>query len=125
MLGDQGSPEESFIGWVGCKVKGVQGYLAHKKHPPPWDPTGGIFLMSQVPLYLEVFELLVGVLVVLSGPSDPLLLFLSRPEPGFRGLGVVQRVEYNSGVEGYSGGGSVRGLWVVQRGYQATMVYRA
>ena len=29
-----------------------------------------------------MFELLVGVLVVLSGPSDPLLLLLARPESG-------------------------------------------
>jgi hypothetical protein len=40
-----------------------QGNLAHKKHPPPWDhqkspgmgllydPTGGVFLVSEVPLY--------------------------------------------------------------------------
>ena len=42
--------------------KTVQGYLAHKKHPPPQDhhrsldrgrlygPIGGVFLMSEVPL---------------------------------------------------------------------------
>ena len=41
----------------------LQGYIAHKKHPPHWDhqrslgigllwdPTGGVFLMSEVPLY--------------------------------------------------------------------------
>ena len=42
---------------------GLQGYLAHKKHPPPWNhhrslrigllwgPTGGVLRMSEVPLY--------------------------------------------------------------------------
>ena len=42
----------------------IQGYLAHKKHPPPWhhhrylgigllySPTGGRVLMSEVPLYV-------------------------------------------------------------------------
>jgi len=31
--------------------KDVQGYLAHKKLPPPLDPRGGQFLMSEVPMY--------------------------------------------------------------------------
>ena len=48
--------------------KDLQGYLAHKKSPPPWDhhralsigllkgPRGGQFLMGEVPLYEEVGE---------------------------------------------------------------------
>jgi len=50
---------------VKCLTMGLQGYLAHKKQPPPKDhhmtlglvllhgPTEGVFLMSEVPLYLS------------------------------------------------------------------------
>ena len=49
-----------------------QGYLAHKKRPPPQEhhrslgigllkgPTGGVFVMSKVPLYVKVNNVDVG-----------------------------------------------------------------
>jgi len=51
------------------RVEGLQGYLAHKKHPLRRPPTvglylgsydgpegGGLFLMSEVPLYAPLFS---------------------------------------------------------------------
>ena len=65
---------------------GLQGYLAHKKHPSPRDrhrslgiglltgPTGGVFLMSKVPLYVTCVRARVLEFDCCTGASVGLLL---------------------------------------------------